>query len=153
MRTLFDGVKTNIRNVDFRVWDHCCVYLSDCWNRIGHAYPDLPQFNGRSPLSVLEERIGRFSSKSSVERLRRFGCLVYFRDQGPKTKLHPKWYRGIHLGLCPMSNGYLVGTYGTDKNGKEFWGIYSTMDIKFRESVLVSSLEDLRPNSKGINVQ
>ena len=152
MRTLFDAMKSNLRGVDKRVWDHCAIYASDCWNRLEHTYKDLPQYDGRSPLSVLDERVGRNSSKSSKDVLRRFGCLVYFRDQGPKTKLLPKWYRGIHLGLCPSSNGYLVGTYSVDVKGNEFWGTYSTMDVKFRESVLVSNLEDLRPSSKGIYI-
>lgn len=153
MRTLFDAVKYNTRGVDPLLWDHCAVFSGDCWNRLGHSYIDLPQYNGRSPLSVLEERVGKNSLKSGTTMLRRFGCLVYFRDQGPKTKLLPKWHRGIHLGLCPKSNGWLCGAHTNDVNGREIWGLFSSRDVKFRESVLVRGLNDLRPSSQGIFVR
>ena len=150
MRTLFDSIKCLMANVDSRCWSYCSVYSGDVWIRLPHTYSALPEHNGKSPIAILEERTGRNSSKRGTEMLRRFGCLVYFRDKGPKTKLLAKWRRGIFLGLCPKSSAWLVGGWATDVHGTEVWGEYSTIDVKFRESVLVGNIDDLKSKSQGI---
>ena len=75
---------------------------------------------------------------------------MYFRDNGPKTKLRSKWIRGIFLGLAPKTDGWLIGAYTPDKNNVDRWTEYTSLDCKFREEILIGNLEDLRSNSKGI---
>ena len=111
VRSLSDATRSNMHGVDHRIWDYGSQYAGDCWDRLPKQYPNLPEYNGMSPLEVLEQKTGRGSSKSDTSMLRRFGCLVYFRTQGQKVaKLEDKWRRGVHLGLCPKSSGWIVGT-------------------------------------------
>ncbi|CAD7939189.1 unnamed protein product [Amoebophrya sp. A25] len=160
MRTIFGAVRTMLVKVDRRLWCYCLQYAGDCWNRLPHRYAKMPERDGMSPVEILEKRIGKKSSKSGLGMLRRFGCLVYFREQVVDTtnkkeaKLASPYRRGVFLGLCPVSSGWLVGTYHNDGRTKAGfkWSEYSTLDVKFRESILVKNIDWLLPTSKGIYV-
>ncbi|CAD7942189.1 unnamed protein product, partial [Amoebophrya sp. A25] len=159
MRTLFGSVRTMLTKVDKRLWCYCVEYAGDCWDRLPHNYAKMPQHDGKSPIEILEERTGRNSSKSSIGMLRRFGCLVYFREQiqanTPEPKLSAKYRRGVFLGLCPKSSGWLVGTFAHDDRCKlgHRWAEYSTLDVKFREDYLIKNIDWLLPDQKGIYIE
>ena len=149
MRTMFDAIKCNIRNVDHKLWSYCSQYCADVWDRIPHTYANMPEYNGMTPIEILESRVGRNSTKNA-DMLKRFGCLCYFRDQGPKTKLHSQWRRGVHLGLCPKSTACKIATWTKDIRGIDRWTEYSTIDVKFRKNILIDDVESLRDKAKGI---
>lgn len=137
MRSLFDCARSLLFGVDARLWDYACEFAGDTWGRTPKKYAKSPQYNNMSPEQVLEQRNGRMSSKCDTNISRRFGCLVYFREQEKKTigKLNPRYRRGVHLGVCRKSSSYLVGTYAqndTCRIGFK-WTEYSTLDVKFRE--------------------
>ena len=157
MRSLFGAVRANLIGVDRRLWCYCAQYAADVWNRIPHKYSKMPQYNGMSPEEILNQKTGRNSRKTGLDLLRTFGCLVYFREQIQHKvagKLEPLWRRGVFLGLCPISSGWLIGTY-TDSSktltGMQ-WSEYSTQDVKFREDILIKNIDDLKPNSRGIYI-
>ena len=159
MRTLFDGVRTNLIGVDKVLWCYCAEYLADVWNRLPHEYPKMPHHSGKSPIEIMESKVGCESSKDA-SKLRRFGTLVYYKIQVPKgeaekekaKKLTEKWHRGVFLGLCPKSSGWLVGAYFKDNRAKEgiSWREYSTIDVKFHEKILIADVNWLKPSAPGI---
>ncbi len=90
--------------------------------------------------------------------LRVFGCLVYFVDQtkpkGPGKKFRPKALKGVFLGLCPMSSGWLIGTFRGDSDTQITTEIlslkdYSSRDVRFLEDVFVRDLSWLKPGNKA----
>ncbi len=160
MRTVLDSLRAALIGVDKLLWCFGIEYLAETWNRLPHECPKLPIHNGKSPLQILEEKIGRQTGKSDTSRLRRFGCLVYYKQQVEKgreeedraKKLVPKWCRGVFLGFCPKSSGWLVGAYVQDNRAKlkYSWRTYSTLGVKFFERILVADLKWLVPNAPGV---
>ena len=157
IRSLFGSVRAILVDCDQRLWCYACQYSADCWDRIPHKYSKVPEYNGKTPIEICEERSGRNSSKQSAGMLRRFGCLVYFKEQikAKEKKLDPRWRRGVHLGLCPASSGWLVGTYAKDDRCADQvrWTEYSTRDVKLHEEILIGDLNWLLPSSEGVFIK
>ena len=85
----------------------------------------MPELDGVAHAAILESHAGRNSSKNA-SALKRFGCLCYFEDQGPKMKINGKWGRGVHVELCPSSSGHKIRTWGRDIRGLRG---YSTIEL------------------------
>ena len=108
-RSLSDATRANMFNVAEELWDYAAQFAGDVWDRLPHTYAKLPEHDNKSPIEILDEKVGRKSAKDGTQMLRRFGCLVYFRVQRKKVgKLEEKWMRGVHLGLCPRSGSGLT---------------------------------------------
>ena len=157
MRTLFEGARCSLNGVDKRVWCYCVESIASTWARLPRRrYSKLPQFNGLSPEQILNKLCPRFNSNSTLEFPRVFGCLCYFKIQIKAKvagKLPDRWQRAIHLGFDEEKSGYTVGFYGYDKNGRLTWGDHCTQDIKFREEILISNLDDLLPGRDSITIK
>jgi hypothetical protein len=146
LRTLFGSVRAMLTHSDQSLWCYAAVYAGEVWNRLPKTFAKAPWASGFSPEEVLEWRTGRGSSKSDTSVLRRFGCLVWFLDQNQKPKLAPRSRRGVFLGLCPKSSGWLVGYYKeSEKKGTSKFTEHSTRDVKFYESIMVGKKEWLDP--------
>lgn len=156
VRSLSDAMRATMNGVSSDLWCYASQYCSAIWDRLPRNFPKLPHYSGKSPLQVLDERTGRCSSKVGLDMARRFGCLCYFRVQGHKERrLEPKWIRAVFLGFDPKTAGWLVGTYrpnNTTRDGYK-WTTYSSLDVKFREDILVSDSKFLLPTSNGIFVK
>jgi len=153
VRSAVDALRCTMHGVDRRIWCFGARYVGSAWNRLPHNYPKLPHHSGKSPLQIMEEKIGRSTNRASLEKLRRFGSLCYFKIQGTKPKkLDDKWQRGVFLGIHEPSGGWIVGFWKTDGRAKADWvfGHTVTNDVRFREEILIGDLDHLRPSSQGI---
>ena len=82
---------------------------------------------------------------------KRFGCLAYSKIMVPNGPLANKAEKCIFLGMAPESSAWLLGTFRKDtrtKGGLRFIVIESK-SARFAPSVLVDSLDRLRPDNKG----
>ena len=123
MRTLGQGLRTNLIGVDLRAWCYCGEYIAYTWNRLPRSYSRAPEYNGlapnqarmlrgKTPVNARENELENFEVCSG--HLRRFGCLAYVMVQPRESllKLRPKYARKVFLGYRPKTRilPWLLGT-------------------------------------------
>ncbi|CAI7869406.1 unnamed protein product [Closterium sp. NIES-53] len=70
-----------------------------------------------------------YHRKPSLEFLRVWGCMTQYREPaGPDHKLLPRTKWGVHLGICPVSKGWVIKNVD---NGK----VTATRDVIFYENL------------------
>ena len=124
-RTLLDAMRTIMVGVDQALWPHAAKCASYVWNRVCRREKKSPYYM-------------RYGREPSTTHFRRFGCVCWMRVH-QRTKLEPKYKRGVFLGYAADSPAYLVGH--PDKAGS--FAVSVCYDVKFREDTLVSSLESI----------
>ena len=71
-----------------------------------------------------------------------------------QSNLASKAERGVFLGYYPKNSCYLVGVWRPD--GRTTGGLKFTVtenaSVKFDESILVSNVDDIKPNTRGVFV-
>ena len=66
IRSLFGSVRASLVDVDLRLWCYGCEYSADCWDRIPHNYAKAPQYNGKTPIQICEERSGETAASRAL---------------------------------------------------------------------------------------
>ena len=145
--------------VDRRVFCYCLEYVGVGLNNMGRkTYPRLKNIktDNLSPAGVLALYYpDSFHEILPVSRMRRFGCLVFYKiePQHEVGKGENKWMRGIFLGY--RQRDWLVGGWKPDKRRKGGFSFVETRtkQVRFYESILVQNIDWLRPGEKGIFVR
>jgi len=168
MDTLGQGLRVNMVGVDDRLWCYCAQFLADRWNQLPRKnYTRAPEYNGLTPLQARRRSIKSGTEVDEQqdpeeevefwrERSRRFGCLAFVMVQ-PREKLpkaQPKFRKMVYLGFSRKNAAWLFGCYTKDDRKKDgySWNEFESKDAKFREGILISDLELLRPDAKGLYV-
>ncbi|CAI7870734.1 unnamed protein product [Closterium sp. NIES-54] len=70
-----------------------------------------------------------YHRKPSLEFLRVWGCMTQYRElAGPDHKLLPRTKWGVHLGICPVSKGWVIKNVDSGK-------VTATRDVIFYENL------------------
>ena len=160
MRTFGNGLRAILIYVDRRLWCYAGEFLAFCWNRVPRDYSRAPKYNGKTPIQAvkmrdpeaIESAADNVATDGTGRHLRRFGCLSYVMMQPRESvkKLSPKYQKMVFLGYSKSNNSaWLFGGFLKDDRctvGYR-WAEIESIDAKFCEDVLISDIDQLKPDA------
>lgn len=159
VRSIKDAIRAVLTFVDKTLWCYALEHVVHIWNLIPRLQNDG---TAKAPTDVLNSLCANSMRRPAADKLqhaKRFGCLAFFKVHPASTlpALQGRRYRGVHLGFCRDSSCYLIGTFMVDgrntQSGNVRWTVTETEDVQFHEDILVSDINQLKPESQWISVR